>query len=65
MNTQDIRIGDVLDLKIQQAPNPTYIVGEVVGIRSDWGGPDEVAIKIAGIDWWISIDSKIEVSPIG
>jgi hypothetical protein len=65
MNSSDIRIGDVLDLKIQQAPNPTYIVGEVVGIRSDWGGPDEIAIKIAGVDWWISLDDKIEVSPIG
>jgi len=65
MKHTEIRIGDVLDLKIQQLPNPTYIVGEVQGIRSDWGGPDSMAIKIAGIDWWISLDDKIEVSPIG
>jgi hypothetical protein len=64
MDHKDISIGQVLDLKIDRLPNPTYIVGEVEGIRSDWGGPDELAIKIAGIDHWISLDSKIEVSPI-
>lgn len=64
MNHKDISIGQVVDLKIDRLPNPTYIVGEVEGIRSDWGGPDELAIKIAGIDWWISLTEKIEVSPI-
>ena len=64
MDHKDISIGQVLDLKIDRLPNPTYIVGEVEGIRSDWGGPDELAIKIAGIDWWISLTEKIEVSPI-
>lgn len=65
MNNTDIRIGMVLDLKIKVMPNPAYIVGEVIGIRSDWGGPDELAVKIAGIDWWISLDDKVEVSPVG
>ena len=65
MKHTEIRIGDVLDVKILHEPNPTYIVGEVDGIRSDWGGPDEIAIKIAGIEWWISLTDKVEVSPIG
>ena len=60
----NIHIGQIVDLKINTVPNPTYIVGEVQGMRSDWGGPDELAIKIAGIDTWLSLDGTIEVSPI-
>lgn len=61
---EDIRIGQIVDMKINTLPNPTYIVGEVQGIRSDWGGPDELAIKIAGIDYWLSLDDKVEVTVV-
>lgn len=62
MNPQELKMGDIVDLKIKREPEATYIVGEVVGIRADYFSPDTVAILVGGIDLWITISDQMEVS---
>lgn len=64
METTGIQLGKIVDIKINCQPNPTYIVGEVQGLRNDWGNPDGIAIKLAGLDNWITVDENVEVEVI-
>lgn len=60
MKPQDLRVGQVLDMKITHGVTTTYIVGTIVGIRADYFNPDITAVLIAGIDNWIVLKDEIE-----
>jgi hypothetical protein len=62
MKESQLKIGDILDLKIIRAENSTFIVGEIVGIRQDYYNPDQIAVLIAGIDPWMVIGDNMEWS---
>lgn len=64
MEPQNIRIGQIIDLKINRAEQPTYIVGPVQGIRQDYFNVDQVAVLISGVDLWLVLDDTVEVSEI-
>lgn len=61
MNPQEIKLGEILDLTINNTTSKTYIVAEVQGVRQDYIYPDRVAILLAGIDQWLTLSDKVEV----
>lgn len=61
MDPKELKIGDLVDLTIKRAPENTYIVGEVLGIRQDYFNADQVAILVGGIDLWLSLNDDVEV----
>lgn len=61
MKPQEIRIGEILDLTINNKTSKTYIVGEVLGVRQDFINPDIIAVMLAGIDQWLRLTENVEV----
>lgn len=61
MNPQEIKLGEVLDLTINNKTSKTYIVAEVQGVRQDYINPDLVAVLLAGVDQWLTLTDKVEV----
>ena len=61
MNAAELKIGDIVDLTIQRAPENTYLVGQVLGVRQDYIYQDRIAILVGGIDLWLTMDDSVEV----
>lgn len=49
------KFGAMLDCKIASEDQVIFLVAEVVGIRSDWGNPDDVHIRFALVDAWFNL----------
>jgi hypothetical protein len=62
MDNRDIKVGDILDLSINNpSVTKTYIVGEVTGIRQGYVNKDKILVMLDGLDWWIALDDNVEV----